>query len=392
MTVDIAGLADRDKIELTFPCLKATQPIGDLYISTMPYKVLTKIAYFDVRRVLQEQRDVEKYLGIQRPLDRRRVGDLEKYVNYQDATFPTAIILAIDAEYVSFDESKLSMTVRNFRVTQAETAPSIPISNLARVIDGQHRIAGLLEFEGKDFVVPVTLFIGSDIADQAYVFSTVNLEQTKVNRSLAYDLFELAKARSPQKTAHHIAVALDRDENSPFYHKIKRLGVATSGKNAAETITQAQFVEAIIQYISKDPKTDRDRLLRGHKLELISGDEARKLIFRNLFIQERDIEIAKIFDNFFSAVREKWPTAWAANNTGTMLNRTNGFRGLVRFMRDMYNHVANPGVIVSKQEFAKFIQKSDLKDEDFTPETFLPGSSGEGKLYHTLREKILGEY
>ena len=70
------------------------------------------------------------------------------------------------------------------------------------MIDGQHRIAGLYKYEGEvGFDINVTIFVGTDIADQAQIFSTVNLEQTKVNRSLAYDLFALAHSRSPKKRA-----------------------------------------------------------------------------------------------------------------------------------------------------------------------------------------------
>ena len=104
--------------------------------------------------------------------------------------------------------------------------------------------------------------MGTDIAEQAQIFSTVNLEQTKVNRSLAYDLFALAKSRSPQKTCHNVVVALDQDKTSPFYQRIKRLGANTEGRYG-ETITQATFVEALQKYISADPKGDRDVLLRG---------------------------------------------------------------------------------------------------------------------------------
>ena len=60
-----------------------------------------------------------------------------------------------------------------------------------------------------NFDILVSLFVGSDIADQAHVFATVNLEQTKVGKSLAIDLFELARTRSPIKTCHNVAVALD---------------------------------------------------------------------------------------------------------------------------------------------------------------------------------------
>ena len=45
------------------------------------------MTYFDVRRVLQQDRDVERYLGIQRPLNNRRVTALQQYVNFYDASF-----------------------------------------------------------------------------------------------------------------------------------------------------------------------------------------------------------------------------------------------------------------------------------------------------------------
>src|SRR5947209_7699225 len=127
--------ADPDKIEITFSCLRARQPIGDLFVASIPYRDLIKMTHFDVRRVIQSERDVERYLGIQRPLSKTRLADLEDYVNYLDASFPTSVIIAInDTDYVNFDEKNGKMTVSNFK--QSESAPSIPIRMIGRVIDG----------------------------------------------------------------------------------------------------------------------------------------------------------------------------------------------------------------------------------------------------------------
>jgi DGQHR domain-containing protein len=205
---------DPDKIDISFRCLKAKQPIGDLFVATIPYRDLIRMTHFDVRRVIQSERDIERYLGIQRPLSRSRLSDLEDYVNYLDATFPTSVIIAInDPDYVRYDSKTGKMTVSNYKPDQG--APSIPIRMVGRVIDGQHRIAGLEAFSGDDFDIPVTIFVGADIADQAHIFSTVNLEQTKVHKNLVYDLYELARTRSPQKTAHNIAVTLDETKRVP---------------------------------------------------------------------------------------------------------------------------------------------------------------------------------
>ncbi len=376
---------DPDKIEYSFPCFKVTQPIGDMYVAAIPFKTLIRISYFDVRRVLQDERDVERYLGIQRPLIDKRVRALEDYVNYADASFPTSVILSVDQNYAEFNQKTGMMHVRN--TLRGEKKPSTAISRIAKVLDGQHRIAGLSSFRGETFDLTVTIFVGADVADEATIFSTVNLEQTKVHKSLVYDLFSLARSRSPQKTCHNIAVALDRDEEGPLFQRMKRLGFATEGR-VFEPITQATFVEALLPYLSENPKADRDLLLRGKSPSKVYGDELLKLPFRNLFIDGKDLDIAKILHNYFEAVSTRWPTAWNSRGRGMMLNRTNGFRGLMRFLRYAYLDVGAPGDIATKDQFLnKVLARIQIEDEEFTTENFPPGSSGEAKLVRVLRRK-----
>src|ERR1700694_2097029 len=76
------------KEELRFSVSSVRQPVGDMYIASVPASLITRIAYFDVRRIQREARDVETYLGIQRPLDLKRVEELSQYVNFRDASFP----------------------------------------------------------------------------------------------------------------------------------------------------------------------------------------------------------------------------------------------------------------------------------------------------------------
>lgn len=56
--------------------IKVRQPIGDFYIASLPCSIVAQIATADVRRL--EERDVEKYLGIQRPLKKI---ELKNYKN-----------------------------------------------------------------------------------------------------------------------------------------------------------------------------------------------------------------------------------------------------------------------------------------------------------------------
>jgi DGQHR domain-containing protein len=381
--LDLQFLPDPDKSTIVISALKSRQPIGDLYLGSVDASILTRITDFDVRRVIQEERDVERYLGIQRPLDKRRVDQLEKYVNFVDATFPTACILAVDSEYADFDEEHNKLAIRNFLL--GDDTPTRSMRHIARVLDGQHRIAGLRNFGGGVFEVPVVFFLGADIAEQANIFSTVNLEQNKVGKSLAYDLYALAKTRSPQRLCHEIAVTFDADPNSPFHHRIKRLGIATPGRYR-ETISQAQFVEALLDLITSDAKSDRDTLLRGKTLVRPEAKELKKTIFRDMFVQGRDMDIARSVHSFFRAVREKWPEAWDSFGSGNVLNKTNGFRALMRLLRVFYLYRYGANEIINADDVSETLAKSNLTDQQFTTEFYKPGTSGETQLFKDLRD------
>jgi len=78
--------AKEDLISFAIPVLRVTQPIGSFFIGVVDRKRLCEITDFDVRRLIKE-RDFEKYLGIQRPLDKYRVKEIREYVTTSDACF-----------------------------------------------------------------------------------------------------------------------------------------------------------------------------------------------------------------------------------------------------------------------------------------------------------------
>jgi DGQHR domain-containing protein len=364
------------------PVIAVEQPIGIFYIASMSTSQLESICQYDVRRLIESDTEVELYLGIQRKLDPDRVNEIARYVTTVDATFPTSIVIAVNEESVSLEGNLLSF----FEDAVGDDGRIVPRSEIARIIDGQHRLAGLRS-AGKDFAMTVTVFPSLDIADQAYVFSIVNLAQTKVNKSLVYDLFSYAKTRSPQKTCHNVAVALNTTESSPFYHRIKRIGTATPGR--AELITQATVVASLIGYLSADPIRDRDWLLRGRSLERASANNIRLVPFRNLFIDDRDEVIADIVWIYYDSIREFWPRSWSDTSKGQMLRRTNGFRAFMRVLGEAYITLGGTDVFQpSVRDYQRIWDHSGLDDESFTVENFPPGTSGEAKLVEQLRSAI----
>lgn len=370
--------ATERKIE--FSALRVQQPIGTFFVGVMNAKDLVDISYADVRRLITSEMD--DYIGIQRRLSPARSRELKEYVNSFDATFPSAIILSVPEENAIYDESLRTLSL-------VETA-GVPFSEIAKIIDGQHRVDGLSAFSGSTFDVSVSIFVGADIATQANIFATVNLAQTKVNRSLAYDLLAYEELRSPQKAAHHIAVALDKLQFSPFYQRIKRLGSATPGRSA-EAITQAAIVESILDLTSKDPVSDRNSFFRKLSVQLPSDSESRRFPFRLLFLKNRDDDITQILLNFFTAVRERWPESWSdLDRKGNVLPKTNGVKALMRFLKELYPILSNGDWlrVPTKSEFRQYIDKVPLADKDFSTDVFKPGTSGEATLFRALQDSL----
>ncbi len=356
-------------------CVSVEQPIGEFYVGSIDSNDLLAIAYADVIEIQRGKDDLDKYIGIQRDLSTNRVNEIKRYVTMVDATFPTSIILAIPSKHIELDKNK-----NELRVTKAD--------KVAKIIDGQHRIAGLKDYNGDAFQLNVTIFVDIDLEDQAIIFSTVNLKQTKVNKSIAYSLYEYASTASPQKTCHDIAKILNAADDSPFKDHIKILGKAT-GKSE-ESITQAVFVESLMKYITKDPMSDRDIIKRSKKrsrLQRPKGLDCDRFIFRNLFIDDRDEDIAKIIYNYFKVVQEKWPNSWNNVVPGLILNKTTGFVALMKFLKPCYINLSEDGEVISKKKFTALFEGINLEEDDFSTDIYVPGATGENDLYKEFCSK-----
>ena len=365
-------------------CLKATQPIGPMFIGVIDSEDLEKITFADVRRLINDSdnREFEDYIGIQRKLDEKRAEkEIGKYINLIDATFPNSIILSISSKHVKYIEAK--------NLLQIEYKDDI-----AKVLDGQHRIAGF-EYYTKPrgtFELIVTIYIDMELEDQAIVFATINKEQKGVSKSLVADLYAFAENRSPQKTGHNIARALTAKEGSPLYKKIKILGTA---ENITETITQSTFVEALLKYITKDAQLDRDFYRRNKnnhesKLTYTEGKDTESLFLRNMFIDDvKDIKIAQLLWNYFFAVKKKWPNAWDDTTNTYILNKSTGFIALMRFFKNAYLSFNKVGQVITKEEFTTIFQNIGIDENNFVKEVYIPGSSGQGQLYRDLLERSM---
>jgi DGQHR domain-containing protein len=372
-------------------CIEIEQPIGIFYVGKISWQDLLEISYSEKRRIIDEENKKEpSYFGIQRELSDKRLKEISHYVSYKDATFPSSIVLAIpsitkideenDIVNIEFDKSTNKLKIRKD-------------NKIAHIIDGQHRIFGLERYKIDNpllasvlnFELLVSIFVDIDDDNQSMIFATINKAQTKVNKSLVYDLFELAKTKSPQRTAHNIVKLLNEENGSPLKGMINRLGKANDPLR--ETITQSTLVESFLKYISQYPMKDRDILKRGKKLEKINENELKIRFFRNWFIDNEDNKIAELLWNYFLAIKRHWPLSWGT----TILTKSTGIIAFLKFLSPLVNKIGINKVI-TVDEFYTIISKIDIKDgsgseSDFNTQKYIPGAKGQSDLYKDLINK-----
>ncbi|MFL5315370.1 MAG: hypothetical protein ACJ8A0_09865, partial [Microvirga sp.] len=124
----------------------------------------------------------------------------------------------------------------------------------------------------------------------------------------------------------------------------------TEGRSA-ETLSQASFVKALLPYISDNPLLDRDIGKRRGFWPKSQTFDRERLIFRDFFLAQEDEKIALNVWNYFDAVRQKWPAAWRDIEAGYILNRTNGFLALMRFLRPAFIALNGFGKVLPMQAY-----------------------------------------
>lgn len=386
---------DQLELPIRMAVTKVSQPIGDFYVGRVPARTLLKMSYVEIRRF--EEGTQDRIAGIQRERSEGRIGEIKKYVNLDYATFPTSIVIAVPEECVSLtsfcDDSEpddadtvLWMTLSPFGSPLDED--HISLDRIAYIIDGQHRLAGLEGLlPGREFDVNISIFIGASDADKAEIFARVNQAQTKVNQSLVIDLASFYEERGPVKFAHEVVLALNGDAEGPLHDKVKRLGKAAPGKGRVQTLAQATVVKPVVDYITSDPESERNRRYKGLFSSRRSPDAWRRYIFQPFYDKDDDGGIFACLTNYFSAVRSRWPTSWDDAPTGSVLNRTTGYAALMRFLRPVYVANCSPGEVIKESVCRDIFSRMNIADEEFTRDNFLPGSAGISALYRRLLDE-----
>jgi len=307
--------------------LRVEQPLGEFYISSLPASTLAG-------RVNNRPRSSGTVHNedVQRIFNEKRVKEIADFSRDSQATFPTPIILAVESTLVTdVDDEEAQKHLSGYAPGAAFF--EIPDEGIfADVLDGQHRVLGLEASTARDsFQLPVVLMFDLSLDDKAFVFSIINSKQTPVSSSLIYDLFDLSKTRSPQKTCHYVAQSLNSDSASPFHARLKMLGRREEHhEKGVVMLSQGSFAARLQELISKNAMEDARLLKEGKALE----DDPRCPL-RKYFQKADDESILKIVRNFFQSVADVFPIEWQDDAGGFVIRKTVGFTALMIVLRHL---------------------------------------------------------
>jgi len=345
------------------PAIRVSQPLGSFYAFSLSADLLSQITYSQPAEVMERMEHEENdnrggysIFGTQRVESKKRLDEIASFIRTTEATFPNAIILA-----ANYDQDGIYIDVedvgRRWNVDGPSQGPwMLRIPSLhqrsASIIDGQHRLHAFDKLPEnapeRHMELLCVVFLELPTPYHAYVFATINFNQKKVDRSLAYELFGFdvdekpSKFWSPETLAVYLARLLNTEKQSPLFRSIFPAADSDtlfddneeSSNSGDVRISMATVVDGILRLISKNPKEDRNTVRRPENKE--RGRESlvsvKEMPIRELYINGNDKAIYELVCNYFSAVRA---TVWKSAGQGSYLRKTVGVQALFDVFREL---------------------------------------------------------
>lgn len=368
--------------------IKVIQPLGEFYISKIKARDLLKISTSQVAKY--DKDGIIK--GHQRPIDPDRLKAIAKFIQSEEMSFPSSIIIAanVNDHGIIYDEEdkRWGIVPTNISDIYELDIPDNCISSL--IIDGQHRLKAFeeesLDDNCRDIELVCSIFFDLPGAYQAYLFATINGNQKRVDPSLALELFginlenEPQDTWSPEKLAVYITRKFNFTKGSPLEGKI-RLAPLTDGEvdKSKWLLSTTAMVAGITKLISSNPQRDRDELTRKRrfyedKTRKVLSEIRDKSILRDLYLNNKDGEIYSILLNFFTSVDK---ILWSSAEKDSIINKTIGISALFDILKTLLENDK------SISDFDKYIEK--LVRIPYTDNYFSLSGKGKTRLKRVMK-------
>ena len=329
------------------PAIRVEQPLGVFYAVSLPASVLLKTT-FSIRTELLNDVDEEqsnfslgglrKIAGGQRDTKLTRLEQIRNYSEEVDASFPNAIILGANYNKNGLIEESEK---KRWRIINENGCFFLEIPSdeeMASIIDGQHRVYGFKNSKAKNMQLMCSVYLDLPLPYHAQIFTKINMNQKRVDKNLAYNLFQFdmnegdIRSWSPETLAVYITRILLENKESPLYNNM-RLGITS--EDTTSTISMASVIDGVLSLISTKPEQDRSML---HKVPL--SKRTRSLLaenkttapLRQLYLDEKDKSLYNILLNYFTVIKEYF---WKEDDAINVLQKTLGIHALFDFLKEV---------------------------------------------------------
>ncbi|WP_445777787.1 DGQHR domain-containing protein [Shewanella sp.] len=352
----------------TSTAIKLEQPLGVFYVFKIPASKLIEVA-FSMAAYNQDG----KLSGVQRKLKQDRIKQIALYTGATNATFPSPIILS-----ANFDNEGHFVDDENLRWQVIENQLFIPTNQqLASIIDGQHRIEGIKEAAKKDnfsdFDVLCSVYFDLAFAQQAEIFTSINYNQKKVDKSVAYELFgyDLEDTDinnwSPDTLAIYFSRILNKDSKSPLYGHIYS-SIDGDKKHEEWFVSTACLVESICLLLTNDATRDRYTI---HQSSFFGASGRKRLKevksnapLRELYINRKDKDILNIVVSFLEKINQ---LGWF-KSSDLVTTKTIGFLAMFEVLKEVLqkNNIENVDNVSKLFDFLNDVKVDDLHKDSFS--------------------------
>jgi DGQHR domain-containing protein len=228
--------------------------------------------------------------GYQRGLVPKRIGEVAWYLMQSDGVMPTAILLSIRRE-IKFNPEKSVL--------------EIPDEEPLWMIDGQHRVAGLIRAieqgaqELKDYPFPVVIVINPEKFDEMRTFFVVNSQAKSVPTDVAERILQ-------QTLAKRGRLSMEEKE-------------AKTLKKSEKAVFTAQAVE-VVDYLRARCSVWKDMVAvpgetKPHRYAVKQHTLVASLVggpFKNTTFARLDINsMGELLGRYWESLQEIWPEAFA---------------------------------------------------------------------------------
>lgn len=174
---------------IKIPAISISQPIGEFFLCSIPAEILLKVTYSIPAQMTRDKGMFSGIFGNQRVKLKQRGKQIGAYIDETNSTFPNTIILSANYHKDgSYSEDK----DHRWNAEKGDDGCyvlTIPLDEpLASIIDGQHRLEGFRYAEKPDRLnmgLPCAVYINLPREYQARIFATININQKRVDKSLA---------------------------------------------------------------------------------------------------------------------------------------------------------------------------------------------------------------